>query len=91
MTIVDLEKLDAQLRRGEIPSSWLPDLKGFDPATVLIILWAGRLSRRVEAFYQEALRPHGMQYSDYSVLALLRFSGAMSPKRLTQYLAITSV
>ncbi len=86
----DLGSLDQQLRRGEIPDGWLPALEDFDPNTVLIIMWAGRLSRRVDAFYQEALRSYGLRYSDYSVLSLLRFSGAMSPKRLNVFLAITS-
>jgi len=87
---IDLEDLDRQLRKGNIPSAWLAGLRGADPSTLLIILWAGRLSRRVEAFYQEALRPYGVQYSDYAVLSLLNFSGALSPKRLNAYLAITS-
>lgn len=90
MKAEDLETLDQQLRRGEVPDGWLRGLEGFDPNTILIIMWAGRLSRRVEAFYQEALRPHELKYSDYAVLSLLRFSGAMSPKRLNVYLAITS-
>ena len=83
-------KLEARLRRGEIPVPWRPALAGADPATVLIMMWAGRLSRRVEAFYQQVLRPHGLQYSDYALLSLLRFSGSMSPKNLNRYLAITS-
>ena len=86
----ELGFLDRQLRRGVVPDGWLPALEGCDPSTILIILWAGRLSRRVDAFYQEALRPHGLQYSDYAVLSLLRFLGVMSPKRLNAYLAITS-
>jgi DNA-binding MarR family transcriptional regulator len=87
---VELEKLDARLRRGEIPASWRPLLSGADPATVLIMMWAGRLSRRVGAFYQRVLRPYGLQYPDYAVLSMLRFSGPMSPKSLKRYLAITS-
>jgi DNA-binding MarR family transcriptional regulator len=83
-------KLETRLRRGEIPASWRPALAGADPATVLIMMWAGRLSRRVEAFYQQVLRPHRLQYSDYALLTLLRFSGSMSPKQLNRYLAITS-
>jgi DNA-binding MarR family transcriptional regulator len=86
----DLESLDQQLRRGAVPEDWLSDLEESEPSTALIILWAGRLSRRVDAFYQEALRSHGLKYSDYAVLSLLRFSGAMSPTRLNRYLAITS-
>jgi DNA-binding MarR family transcriptional regulator len=86
----DLESLDQMLRRGQVPDGWLPAIEGVDPATILIIMWAGRLSRRVDAFYQEALRSHGLKYSDYAVLSLLGFSGAMSPKRLNAYLAITS-
>ena len=86
----EFAKLDARLRRGEIPVSWRPTLAGADPATVLIMMWAGRLSRRVEAFYQQVLRPHGLQYSDYALLSLLRFSGPMSPKNLNRTLAITS-
>jgi DNA-binding MarR family transcriptional regulator len=86
----ELAKLEARLRRGEMPASWRPAFAGADPATVLIMMWAARLSRRVEAFYQQVLRPHGLQYSDYALLSLLRFSGPMSPKRLNRYLAITS-
>ncbi|MBW2697153.1 MAG: MarR family transcriptional regulator [Deltaproteobacteria bacterium] len=86
----DLGSLDQQLRRGEVPDGWLPALEDVDPSTVLIIIWAGRLSRRVDAFYHEALRSYGLRYSDYAVLSLLRFSGAMSPKRLNVSLAITS-
>jgi DNA-binding MarR family transcriptional regulator len=86
----ELAKLEARLRRGEIPASWRPALASVDPATVLIMMWAGRLSRRVEAFYQRVLRPHGLHYSDYALLSLLRFSGSMSPKNLNRYLAITS-
>jgi len=86
----EFAKLEARLRRGEIPVSWRPALVGADPTTVLIMMWAGRLSRRVEAFYQRVLRPHGLQYSDYALLSLLRFSGSMSPKSLNRYLAITS-
>ena len=86
----ELGSLDQQLRRGEVPDGWLPPLEGFDPNTALIIMWAGRLSRRVDAFYQEALRSYGLKYSDYAVLSLLRFSGVMSPKRLNVFLAITS-
>ena len=70
----EFAKLEARLRRGEIPDSWRPALAEADPATVLIMIWAGRLSRRVEAFYQQVLRPHGLQYSDYALLSLLRFS-----------------
>jgi DNA-binding MarR family transcriptional regulator len=44
----------------------------------------------VDAFYQRVLRPHRLQYSDYALLSLLRFSGSMSPKQLNRYLAITS-
>ena len=87
---LEFAELEARLRRGEIPVSWRPSLAGADPATVLIMMWAGRLSRRVEAFYQQVLRPHGLQYSDYALLSLLRFSGSMSPKNLNRYLAITS-
>jgi DNA-binding MarR family transcriptional regulator len=87
---LEFAKLEARLRRGEIPASWRPVLAGADPSTVLIMMWAGRLSRRVEAFYQRVLRPHGLQYSDYALLLLLRFSGPMSPKDLNRYLAITS-
>jgi DNA-binding MarR family transcriptional regulator len=86
----EFAKLEARLRRGEIPASWRPVLTGADPATVLVMMWAGRLSRRVEAFYQQVLRPHGLQYSDYALLSLLRFSGSMTPKNLNRYLAITS-
>lgn len=86
----DLGALDRQLRRGQVPDGWLPGLEGIDPSTLLIILWAGRLSRRVEAFYQEALRAYGLRYSDYTVLCVLHFLGAMSPKRLNLHLAITS-
>jgi DNA-binding MarR family transcriptional regulator len=86
----DLGGLDRQLRRGVVPEGWLPDLEGSDSSTILIILWAGRLSRRVEAFYQEALRSYGLKYSDYAVLCLLHFLGPMSPKRLNLQLAITS-
>ncbi len=85
-----LEKLEAELRRGEIPEDMLADVEGVNPATILITLWAGRLSRHVDAFYQEALRPYGLKYSDYSVLSILRLSGAMSPKLINSYLAITS-
>jgi DNA-binding MarR family transcriptional regulator len=87
---LEFAKLEAHLRRGEIPASWQPALADGDPATVLIMMWAGRLSRRVEAFYQRVLRPHGLQYSDYALLSLIRFSGPMSPKNLNRYLAITS-
>jgi DNA-binding MarR family transcriptional regulator len=86
----DLGGIDRQLRRGVIPEGWLPGLEGADPSTILIILWAGRLSRRVEVFYQDALRSYGLKYSDYAVLCLLHFLGAMSPKRLNLHLAITS-
>jgi len=85
-----LEKLEGRLRRGEIPEGWLPAFDDYDPSTILIIMWAGRLSRRVDAFYQEALRADGLKYSDYAVLSLLRFSGALSPKQLNARLAITS-
>ena len=87
---LEFAKLEARLRRGEIPVSWRPALAGADSSTALIMMWAGRLSRRVEAFYQGVLRPHGLQYSDYALLSLLRFSGSMSPKNLNRYLAITS-
>jgi DNA-binding MarR family transcriptional regulator len=90
MKAEELGSLELQLRRGEVPEGWKPEVEGADPSTILIILWAGRLSRRVDAFYQEALRSHGLIYSDYAVLCLLRFSGALSPKRLNAYLAITS-
>jgi DNA-binding MarR family transcriptional regulator len=86
----EFAKLEARLRRGEIPASWRSALRGADPATVLIMIWAWRLSRRVEAFYQRLLRPHGLQYSDYVVLSLLRFFGSVSPKNLNRHLAITS-
>ena len=86
----DLRSLDRQLRRGKVPDGWLPAGENSDPNTVLVIMWAGRLSRRVNAYYQEALRSYGLRYSDYAVLSLLRFSGAMSPKRLNAFLAITS-
>jgi DNA-binding MarR family transcriptional regulator len=86
----ELAKFDARLRRGEIPASWRTALAGADPTTVLVMMWAGRLSRRVEVFYQKVLRPHGLQYFDYALLSLLRFSGPMSPKNLNRSLAITS-
>jgi len=86
----DLGSLDQQLRRGEVPDGWLPALEDVDPSTVLIIIWAGRLSRRVDAFYHEALRSYGLRYSDYAVLSLLRFSGAMSgPERWAGYTGLT--
>ena len=87
---VDFDKLDEDLRRGAVPEAWISDIEDVDPSTVLIMMWAGRLARRVDAFYQESLREHGMQYSDFSVLAILRFSGAIAPKHLNTYLAITS-
>jgi DNA-binding MarR family transcriptional regulator len=86
---VEFEKLDAGLRRGEIPDSWRPLFSGADPAILLMMMWAGRLSRRVDAFYQRVLRPYGLRYSDYAVLSMLRFSGPMPPKTLNRYLAIT--
>jgi DNA-binding MarR family transcriptional regulator len=86
---VEFEKLDAGLRRGEVPDSWWPLSSGADPAILLIMMWAGRLSKRVDAFYQRVLRPHGLRYSDYAVLSMLRFSGPMPPKTLNRHLAIT--
>ncbi len=90
MAPVDFKKLDSDLRLGKVPANWISDVEGGDPSTALIIMWAGRLSRRVDAFYQETLREHGLQYSDFSVLSILRFSGAISPKQLNTTLAITS-
>ncbi len=90
MTSITNKELEVLLRQGDVPNEWLPTGEEVDPATILIILWAGRLSRRVDAFYQEALRSYGLKYSDYSVLSMLRFSGAMSPKQLNAFLAITS-
>ncbi len=90
MGAIDFEKLEAKLRSGEVPEAWVGSLDGVDPSTLLIIMWAGRLSRRVDVFYQELLRQYGLTYSDYAVLSLLRFSGGMSPKGLNGYLAITS-
>ncbi len=87
---VEFEKLEAQLRAGEIPECWRPLLAGGNPSILLIMMWAGRLARRVEAFYQQVLRPYGLQYSDYTVLSMLRFSGPMSPKQLNAFLAITA-
>ncbi len=87
---IDLEKLEKQLREGEVPAGLAGAVDSVDPSTILIILWAGRLSRRVDAFYQEALRPYALQYSDYAVMSILRFSGAMSPKQLNSFLVITS-
>ena len=87
---LDLKKLDTDLRKGEVPGDLFSGIDVADPATILIIMWAGRLSRRVEAFYQERLRVYDLHYSDYSVLTLLLFSGAMSPKQINSYLAITS-
>lgn len=86
----DLGALDRMLRRGEVPDSWLPGLEDTDPSTLLVVLWAGRLSRRVAAYYHDALRDYGLEYSDYAVLCLLHFQGAMTPKRLNGQLAITS-
>jgi DNA-binding MarR family transcriptional regulator len=86
----DLAEIDLKLRRGEVPEGWMPAVEGSDPSTVLIMIWAARLSRRVDAFYQEALRPYGFQYSDYAVLFLLRLSGPMAPTRLNAHLAISS-
>ena len=83
-------KLLEPLRRGTIPRSWRPLLEGADPATVFIMLWAARLSMRVQAYYQEMLRPRGLQYSDNAVLSILWFSGPLSPKKLNRYLVITS-
>jgi DNA-binding MarR family transcriptional regulator len=90
MSELDLQRLDTVLRRGEVPGDLLAGLESVDPTTILMVLWAGRLSRRVDAFYQERLRPQGLKYSDYSVLLILRLSGAMSPKQINTYLAITS-
>jgi DNA-binding MarR family transcriptional regulator len=90
MKVDELEALENRLRGGEVPKAWMPAVAGCDPNTLLIIMWAGRLSRRVDAFYQDALRESELKYSDYAVLTLLRFSGAMSPKQLNAYLAITS-
>jgi DNA-binding MarR family transcriptional regulator len=90
MKLDDIETLENRLRGGEVPKAWMPSKEGGDPNTLLIIMWAGRLSRRVDAFYQEALRSSDLKYSDYAVLSLLRFSGPMSPKELNAYLAITS-
>jgi len=86
---VEFEKLDAQLRAGEVPECWRSLLGGEHPSILLIMMWAGRLGRRVEAFYQQVLRPYGLQYSDYALLSMLRFSGPMSPKQLNAFLAIT--
>jgi DNA-binding MarR family transcriptional regulator len=88
MQVDDRVKLENRLRRGMVPKDWMPAVEGCHPNTLLIIMWAGRLSRRVDA--QEALRDSQLKYSDYAVLSLLRFSGAMSPKQINSYLAITS-
>jgi DNA-binding MarR family transcriptional regulator len=90
MAPTDFKQLDEDLRRGKVPASWISDMEGSDASTALIIMWAGRLARRVDAFYQETLRGYGLQYSDFSVLSILRFSGAISPKQLNTTLAITS-
>jgi DNA-binding MarR family transcriptional regulator len=87
---VEFEKYDALLRAGEIPDSWRPLLADADPSLLLIMMWAGRLARRIEAFYQQALRPHGLQYSDYTVLSILRLTGPLSPTNLNRTLAITA-
>ena len=88
--VSDLGKLDALLRAGEVPASWKPLLEASEPATLLIMMWAGRLARRVEAFYQHSLRPYGLQYSDYTLLFMLRLAGPISPKELNRHLAITA-
>jgi DNA-binding MarR family transcriptional regulator len=90
MAPTDFKQLDRDLRRGKVPASWMADMAGSDASTALIIMWAGRLARRVDAFYQETLRGYGLQYSDFSVLSILRLSGAISPKQLNTTLAITS-
>ena len=90
MAPADFRQLEADLRRGKVPASWISDIEGSHASTALIIMWAGRLARRVDAFYQETLRGYGLQYSDFSVLSILRFSGAISPKQLNTTLAITS-
>jgi DNA-binding MarR family transcriptional regulator len=82
-------KLDAHLRAGEVPEDWDLPLGASDPGTLLIMMWAGRLGRRVEAYYQQLLRRHGLQYSDYTLLFMLRLAGPLSPKNLNRYLAIT--
>ncbi|MBW2274352.1 MAG: winged helix-turn-helix transcriptional regulator [Deltaproteobacteria bacterium] len=85
----ELGKIDALLRAGDVPEAWKPLLEAAEPATLLIMMWAGRLGRRVEAFYQQTLRPHGLKYSDYALLLLLRLAGPHSPKNLNRHLAIT--
>lgn len=87
---IEIQDLDASLRAGRIPESWRALTGGADPSILLIMMWAGRLGRRVDAFYQRVLRPHGLQYSDYAVLSMLRFSGPLSPKKLNTFLAITA-
>ena len=87
---IELHDLDASLRAGRIPDSWQSLTGAADPSILLIMMWAGRLGRRVEAFYQHILRPHGLQYCDYAVLWMLRFSGPLSPKKLNTFLAITA-
>ena len=86
----ELDNLDTFLRVGRVPEAWEPLVEAADPATLLIMIWEGPLARRVETFYQHLLRPHGLQYSDYALLCLLRLGGPLSPKNLNRYLGITA-
>ena len=65
-----------QLWMNELREGWEREHQGVDASALVPLAYLARMAILLEDFESEVLEPHGLRPSDYSVLAMLRRSGA---------------
>lgn len=77
----------------QLIADWAREIPGLDTEAMRVVGRVLRLGRRFEARINEILKPHGLRYTDFDVLATLRRSGdpyCLAPKELLKSVVITS-
>ena len=77
----------------QLIADWAREIPGLDTEAMQVVGRVLRLGRRFETRINEILKPYGLKYTDFDVLATLRRSGEpyrLAPKELLKSVVITS-
>ena len=77
----------------QLIADWAREVPDLDTNAMRVVGRVLRLGRKFETRINEILKPHGLRYTDFDVLATLRRSGrpyCLAPKELLKSVVITS-
>ena len=77
----------------QLIADWAREIPDLDTDAMRVVGRVLRLGRKFETRINEILKPHGLRYTDFDVLATLRRSGkpyCLAPKELLKSVVITS-